>query len=113
MLPAFFFFGLQDIDRNFLACFGKTDLSMYSQIPSPLLHIMFCYLFIEFFGFGIIGCGIAMTLTNFYIYCSQNYLLRKYVPLASKALKVSITDRRNFQNLCVYCKLALPSMVLA
>jgi Na+-driven multidrug efflux pump len=28
-LPAMFLLGLLDVDRNFLACFGRTDISMY------------------------------------------------------------------------------------
>jgi Na+-driven multidrug efflux pump len=67
-LPAMFLLGYLDVDRNFLACFGRTDVSMYSQFLSPFVHISFCYLFIVKLQLGVMGCGTAMFCTNLVIY---------------------------------------------
>jgi hypothetical protein len=45
-IPALYMLGLLDIDRNFLASFDKTNISMYCQFMSPFIHAFFCQVFI-------------------------------------------------------------------
>lgn len=78
-LPAMFILGYLDIDRNFLACFGRTDISMYCQILSPFIHVTFCYTFIIKLNMGVTGCGAAMTCTNLIIYILQNIMMKSNV----------------------------------
>jgi len=63
-LPGLFMAGMLDIDRGFLASFGKSDVAMKSQMISPVLHIIVCYTLTIKAGLGIVGCGLSGTITN-------------------------------------------------
>jgi len=58
-IPSLLIFGLLDIDRNFLASFEYSEISMYCEMASPFMHVIFVYLFVIKWKFEIIGCGMA------------------------------------------------------
>lgn len=75
MLPAFIVLGLLDIDRNYLACFSRSDIAMYAQLTSPFAHVVFCYILISSLNLGVVGCGLAMLCTNLLVLNLQSYMM--------------------------------------
>lgn len=83
---------------------------MKCQIFSPLIHAVICYSFTILFDFGVVGCGLSGFVTNLIIFALQNYYMQK-VESCQSALAVKYNDSRNFQNICGYLGLAIPSML--
>ena len=104
--------GLVNIEANYLACFGKTNVSMYCQLAQPLMHIGFCQLFIIHFQLNAVGCGIAMLCSNIVTYIIILVASRKFLPEAKAGFEVSWLDPRNFKQIPDYLKLAVPSMLM-
>lgn len=107
--PGLILQGLIDIERNYLASFERSDISMYCQLSSPLVHYSFAYLWALHFELGLVGIGLAGVCSNLFLFLLQNYFVRN-LAVAEEANKVKFADRRNFENFGTYLKLAIPSL---
>ena len=77
---------------------------------SPVLQFIFCYIFVTKLSFGIKGTGYAGTCTNLIIFIIQNRILRK-VEIIHDIKLIYMSNRQNFSNICLYLKLAIPSLL--
>lgn len=111
-VPGIFVMALLDIDRNFMASFENSSLSMICEGASPAIHIMFCYFFIIKFEMGVIGAGLAGFCTNSIGFTIQSYYMKKVIPDAKEALQVKWNDPRNFKEYGSYLAISIPSMLL-
>ena len=82
-----------DAVRKFLTAQMKNTVPLVVQLITMLLHILWCWLFMNVFGFGLKGLAIAtdityilnMVLTDGYLYFSQS-CSKTYVPFDREAL---------------------------
>lgn len=93
-LPPLFLLGLIEIDRLLLTSFLRSDVAFKCQIYSPFLHAFMCWIFTIKLGYGVIGLGIASTITHFTIFAAQRYVIYNLDDL-QEAMTVSIFDKRN------------------
>ena len=61
--------------------------------------------------YGIIGLGIASTITHLTIFLAQRYVIYHLDDL-KEAMKVSIFDERNLNNMKEYMQMAIQTMCL-
>ena len=64
-LPGFYCCGLFDLNKRWLNCFKITLVPMIAQVLGTVLHVYWCYLFIEKLDYGVEGLGYATSITYF------------------------------------------------
>jgi hypothetical protein len=105
-LPPLFLLGLIEIDRLLLTSFLRSDIAFQCQIYSPFLHGLMAWLFAIKLEYGVIGLGIASTITHLTIFLAQRYVIYHLDDL-QEAMKVSIFDKRNLNNMKEYMQMAI------
>ena len=90
---------------------GKTRIPLIAAIISMSLHPLWCYFLIlpSYFDFGIIGAGIAKTIT-FIVLLSINLIYSSYLPELKEA--IFLPDRRIFLDLIPYLKLGIAGVMI-
>jgi multidrug resistance protein, MATE family len=63
-IPAMFFFGQVDINRRFLVNMGCTKAPMFIQLFITILHVGWCYIFIDYLQMGFKGAALAMMISS-------------------------------------------------
>jgi len=108
-LPGMMLMGLIDGQRRFLNMMNQTRTPMLAYYISIVFHIILSWVFVWKLDYGIVGTGIASTLTN-----SINYIfllvLSKCIPSIQDAIK--LPDARAFTGLWQYLKLGIPSTIM-
>ena len=90
---------------------GLSDLQMKTQIIVTTLHLFWNILFVNCFGFGIIGTGISSFITN----ALGLFLNIQYVNQREEFDKIcttSLLDSRVLENTSTYLKIGLPNMTI-
>jgi len=101
--------GLIDGQRRFLNMMNQTRTPMIAYYVSIAFHILLSYIFVWKLDYGILGTGIASTLTN-----SINYIFLLVLSSCIPDIKEAITlpDSRALSGLGEYLKLGIPSTVM-
>ena len=93
-MPGILLYGLLDIDRNFIMCFGMPEIALKCQLFSPVIHLVICYTMVILLEFGVIGAAFSLFLTNTIIFNIQRYYIGQ-VPELKVATSVRLFDARN------------------
>ena len=84
---------------------------MKSQVISLPMHILFNYIFVRVFDFGVVGCGIASNLTYAFLLFSNIFQANQLADL-DDALRVSIYEKRVWTNLREYLSFGVPNLLI-
>ena len=82
---------------------------MFAFIVGTLLHGVWCYLYIEYLNYGVIGGGMATATTNILIYATIT-LHSNCIPRIQKALFWPTAD--SFTEWREYLSISLPATVM-
>jgi MATE family multidrug resistance protein len=66
MIPSLFFALQYNTSLRYLQAMKIFTPGMYITLATALLHPLWCYIFIIFFDWGVVGAGISMGLTQFF-----------------------------------------------
>lgn len=77
-LPAIYVAGLVDAERRFLNCMKINYATLLITILGTILHIFWCYLFVDIYQMDIYGIGYACLVTNIVMY-AQIKLYSSYI----------------------------------
>jgi len=108
-MPGLYLRGLYDAQRRFLNALGKSKVPLYFQVFGQIIHLICCFIFVTYLRKGILGIGIAGSLSNFI------KLAALLVHNSKDAeIKEAITwpDRTSFQKLGVFLSLGLPTLLV-
>jgi hypothetical protein len=105
--------GIIDFDRVIMINLDLAMEAMYCQIITPFLHFTICYIVTIHFGFGIIGAGLSGVITNLFIWVLQIYIINNQSNKGPKITEIDLWDKRIFENINEFLKLAIPSTLIA
>jgi MATE family multidrug resistance protein len=110
--PGLYLNGLNDANRRMLNCMGYQNGPMLVQMGCTILHIFWCYLFVDVFNLEVQGTGFATVVTYFI----NLIALHVYVPFfTSDRLRKEawfLPNRACFdlKGLMEFMKLGIPSI---
>ena len=85
---------------------GVSQISMIASLPMPFVHIGVCSIFVDYYGWEMRGCGIAMTISLTVSLIAQYRLINYRLEIESeenqKILKVKLNDPRVNQEMKAY-----------
>jgi MATE family multidrug resistance protein len=112
LIPALWVLGLLDANRRLLSCMGYQNVPMAIQITNTFLHILWCWLFTDCFGFGIQGPSIATLLTNLLNLLMVHIYTVRFtdVKVTNEAYLMPSNECFDITGLKEYMKLGLPSI---
>lgn len=90
---------------------GHSTLQMNVAFFGTVLHVGWNYLFVIHLNYGVVGAGMAASLTN-YLILMGNVIATRYQKDLQEATKVPFFDRSVFRNTCEYLKIGAPSSVI-
>ena len=64
-----------DATKAFLLGFGKIKPLFINAVFSCFLHILWSYAIAIYFGYGMIGLGLAKSLTDFFQFANITFLV--------------------------------------
>ena len=94
--------------KRFLNCMNITWVPMLAQVVAALLHVLWCYIFAEYFELQVFGLGVATFITDLILVITIE-LFSLTVPII-KELQVSL-DYSALKNWWEYIKLGAPNSV--
>ena len=97
-----------DMKKRFLNCMNITWVPMLAQVVAALLHVLWCYIFAEYFELQVFGLGVATFITDLILVITIE-LFSLTVPII-KELQVSL-DYSALKNWWEYIKLGAPNSV--
>lgn len=112
MIPAIYLLGIVDANRRLLSCMGYQNGPMLIQIGSTVIHIFWCWLFVDYLGYEMKGTAMATCVTNilnlivlhFYtIRCTDDRVTKE-------AYKLPTRESFDLKGLKEYMTLGLPSI---
>ena len=109
--PGIYFLSMLDIQRRFLIQMGHSSLPMNVALFGTILHLGWNYLFVIHLDFGVIGAGLAASITNFIILMG-NIIATRFLKDLSEATSVSFFERSVFRNTGEYLKIGVPGSVI-
>ncbi len=117
MIPGIFFSGLVDSNRRLLNSMGYQNQPMIIQCITLPLHIIWCYIFTDYYDMGVKGTAIASSITSFTNFImfwsfSARYTdnrLRKETWFLPKN-RIELKECINAKGLWEFVKLGLSSM---
>ena len=110
MLPFLFFEAQFDLVRVFLSCFEKTEVAMYIQIVTTIMHAFTCFIFVNVFNWGIEGAATASAITAFTNLVAIHIYVTYFLPELKEAWTLPNWD--SLKGLGTFVKTVFPAMLL-
>ena len=109
--PGIYLLSLLDIQRRFLIQMGHSSVQMYVSLFGTMLHVGWNFLFVLHLDLGVVGAGLAASLTNLIIFIG-NLVATRYMDNMSEAINVSCCDRSVFRNTSEYLRIGVPGSII-
>jgi len=109
-IPAIYIMALIDIDKILLTNLDKTNHAMGCQILTPIIHLLWVWLFALHLKMGTSGIALAYFLTNSIIWILQCVIILK-LEIAAEVNTASFFSKETYQDMKEYMKIAGPSVI--
>ena len=111
-IPGLVFIALAVLHNYFLNSFHKLSPGMFASIGGLIVQIIFSSLFMLYWNMGLLGAGLAVSVSN--IFQSVFFFCMLYCyPEIRPALIMPRFNREQWVYIKEFCAIGIPSMLMA